>query len=111
MVCGKHAWRRFRYCAIFFFWCLLFFTEGIYRARQQTVSVLSAFVLFMVKYPHVQVRAQAEVDTVLGGTRLPIARDIDALPYVRAVISEVLCFGLVAPQGLPHCMREDDIYE
>ena len=44
----------------------------------------------MALYPDVQAKAQAELDTVIGSERLPKLSDRDALPYVMAVIREVL---------------------
>lgn len=75
-----------------------------------TASVVTFFALFMLQYPDVQARAQAELDTLLAGARLPRARDINALPYVRALVSEVLRFGPIVPQGAPRLVREDDMH-
>lgn len=86
--------------------------SSMYIGGTDTTATLTAyFVLFMLQYPHVQARAQAELDTLLGGARLPTARDLDALPYVRALVSEILRFGTVAPHGLPHISREDDMHD
>lgn len=79
--------------------------------QSQTTSVLSNFALFMVLYPDVQARAQAEVDALLGDARLPSVHDVDGMPYLRALVSELLRYALVAPQGLPHVAREDDIHD
>lgn len=76
-----------------------------------TASAISNFALFMLVYPHVQARAQAELDALLGGARLPMTHDIDALPYLRALASETLRYGLVVPQGIPHAAREDDVHD
>ena len=56
----------------------------------QTVSTLSSFILFMVKYPEVQKRAQEEVDRVIGSDRLASFSDRESLPYIDAVVAEVL---------------------
>lgn len=65
----------------------------------------------MLLYPDAQARAQAELDAVLHGARLPTADDADAMPYLRALVSEVLRLGLIAPQGIPHTAGEDDIHD
>lgn len=44
----------------------------------------------MVLYPDVQKKAQAELDSVIGIDRLPSFEDRDHLPYVGALVSEVL---------------------
>lgn len=64
----------------------------------------------MLLYPEVQAKAQAEVDQVVDGRRLPTIADRAQLPYVNAVLSEVLRYCNAAPVGLPHMSREDDVY-
>jgi cytochrome P450 len=46
----------------------------------------------MLHFPQVQARAQEEVDNVLGqdDTRLPNFGDQDRLPYVSALVEELL---------------------
>lgn len=54
----------------------------------------------MTLYPHVQQRAQDEIDRVVGRARLPNLDDKDKLPYVNAMIKEVLRWAPVAPLGV-----------
>lgn len=77
-----------------------------------TVSIITAFVLCMVLHPEVQAAAQAELDRVLGPGpgRLPEFADRDALPYVNAVLLEVIRLYPVLPLGVPHRVMEDDEY-
>jgi cytochrome P450 len=65
----------------------------------------------MVLFPEVQKRAQEEIDRVVGKERLPDFADRDKLPYINAVIKEVLRWHPVTPLGIPHMATEDDIYE
>jgi cytochrome P450 len=65
----------------------------------------------MVAFPEVQRRAQAEIDAVVGRDRLPTFADAPHLPYVRAIIKEVLRWRPIAPLGVPHAAAEDDWYE
>jgi cytochrome P450 len=67
--------------------------------------------LAMVAFPEVQRKAQAELDTVVGRARLPTFADAPHLPYVRAVIKEVLRWRPAVPLGVPHKIIEDDWYE
>ena len=53
----------------------------------------------MVLYPDVQKRAQEEMDSVLGHDHLPVFRDADALPYLKAVQSELLRWSPPGPLG------------
>ena len=56
----------------------------------KTVSALGSFFLAMLLYPEIQRKAQAEVDRVVGRDRLPEFSDEPALPYVTALVKEVL---------------------
>jgi cytochrome P450 len=64
----------------------------------------------MLKYPAVQARAQAELDAVLGPTRLPDFADRVQLPYITALVSETLRWIPVAPLAVPHTTTSDDVY-
>ncbi|KAI0064828.1 CyP450 monooxygenase [Artomyces pyxidatus] len=76
-----------------------------------TVSAICTLLLALILYPDVQRRAQAELDAVTGGKRLPNYEDRASLPYIEAVCKEVLRWRTVAPAGIPHLNTEDDIYE
>ena len=65
----------------------------------------------MVTFPEVQSRAQAELDAVVGRARFPTYADAPRLPYVRAIIKEVIRWRPAVRLGLPHAMLEDDWYE
>ena len=51
----------------------------------------------MTLYPEVQVRAQKEIESVVGLGGLPDFNDRDSLPYVNALIAEVLRWHPVVP--------------
>ncbi|KAJ7445544.1 cytochrome P450 [Mycena galericulata] len=72
-----------------------------------TAASLYGFFLAMVLTPDVQRRAQAEIDAVIGGERLPHLLDRDQLPYVSAVVTELLRWHSVAPLGVPHAALDD----
>lgn len=55
------------------------------------------FMLAMVLHPRAMHRAQSEIDRVIGRDRMPALSDMDRLPYVAAVINEVLRWRPVAP--------------
>lgn len=60
---------------------------------------MSSFFLAMVLYPGVQAKAQAELDSVIGSGRLPDYNDRPSLPYINAIVKEVLRWNPVAPLG------------
>jgi cytochrome P450 len=55
----------------------------------------------MAMYPEVQRKAHAEIDAVVGQHRLPDFNDRDSLPYVNAMMKEVMRWNPVAPLGSP----------
>ncbi|KAF8874410.1 putative CyP450 monooxygenase [Infundibulicybe gibba] len=75
-----------------------------------TVSTITSFFLAMAMYPEVQQRAQAEIDAVVGCERLPEFSDREHMPYMQALIQEVIRWQNVAPLGLPHRTTREDEY-
>ncbi|CAI7597643.1 unnamed protein product [Penicillium palitans] len=74
-----------------------------------TVSSLSTFFLAMAKFPDIQRRAQAELDLVVG-SRLPILNDRPNLPYVDALMKEVMRWHPIGPLGVAHMTTQEDEY-
>lgn len=66
----------------------------------QTTSALSWFFLAMALHPEVQAKAQTEIDKVIGNERLPRAEDRNTLPYISAVMQEVLRWHPVVPLSM-----------
>lgn len=65
----------------------------------QTVSALHSLFLAMTLFPEVQKHAQAEIDRVVGSERMPEFADQDNLPYITAVMKEVLRWAAPTPLG------------
>ncbi|KAF8749674.1 cytochrome P450 [Rhizoctonia solani] len=83
----------------------------LYSGGTDTSSnVLVKFVAAMVLNPHVQAKAQQEIDAVLGPMKLPKVEDEERLPYVRNLILETLRWHPVLPTAVPHVCYEDDVY-
>jgi cytochrome P450 len=53
----------------------------------------------MVLHPDAQRKAQMEIDNVVGVDRLPNFGDEMSLPYVSALVKEVMRWHPVAPIG------------
>ena len=53
----------------------------------------------MTLYPEVQRRAQEELDSVLAPGVMPTLEDRPQLPYIEAVVREILRWYPVLPQG------------
>ena len=73
---------------------------------------MTAFILAMTLWPDVQARAQAELDALLGRAfaRPPSLTDRAALPYLNALVLEVLRWNPAVPLGLAHQLAQHDVY-
>jgi len=84
----------------------------LYTGNADTSSrIMAWWVLAMLAYPEAQARAQSELDKVVGRARLPTFADYPHLPYIRAMVKEVLRWGPILPLAAPHVSTEDDWYE
>ncbi|RYP41529.1 hypothetical protein DL767_000956 [Monosporascus sp. MG133] len=75
-----------------------------------TTRVLEWWFMAMVLYPDSQKRAQDELERVVGRQRLPTFDDYDQLPYIQAMIKELLRWRPTSPLGIPHVSTEDIYY-
>ncbi len=64
-----------------------------------TASVLATFILAMIANPAVQSKAQLEIDAVVVLENLPDFSHRHELPYVAAIVKEVLRWGNAGPLG------------
>lgn len=62
----------------------------------------------MALHPLVMKRAQEDIDRVTEGERLPTFDDWESLPYIDAIILEVLRYNVVLPLG-EHFVKETSI--
>ncbi|KAJ6477370.1 cytochrome P450, partial [Mycena vitilis] len=76
-----------------------------------TVSALASFFCAMAVHPHVQKKAQREIDAAIGTHRLPEFADRPSLPFVEALYREVMRWRPVLPLGVAHATSEDDVYD
>ncbi|KDQ22430.1 hypothetical protein PLEOSDRAFT_1019918, partial [Pleurotus ostreatus PC15] len=83
---------------------------SLYSGGEETTpSSIMTFILAMTLFPSVQTRAQAELDEVVG-SQLPTFDDLPNLPYIRAIVTEIWRWGVSVPLGLPHVLKQDDVY-
>ena len=62
---------------------------GSKGASETTASAVESFLVAMLRFPEVQKKAQDQLDRILDG-RLPDFEDEDDLPYISAIVKEVL---------------------
>ncbi|TFY81751.1 hypothetical protein EWM64_g2260 [Hericium alpestre] len=85
---------------------------SMYAAMTDTTSMgITVAVHAFLLHPDVQRRAQDELDVVVGRDRLPSFADRDTLPYVNAIVREVVRWKPVLPLGFPRIAIQDDIYD
>ncbi|KAF8145798.1 cytochrome P450, partial [Mycena galopus ATCC 62051] len=75
-----------------------------------TVSVVTAYFLAAAKYPHIQERAQAEMDDVVGRKKLPTFDDRASLPYTDALCKELCRWLPIVPLAAPHRAMKAEVY-
>ncbi|KAG2363068.1 cytochrome P450 [Suillus spraguei] len=89
-------------------WC----SQGVCAAGIETsAALLTSFILAMALYPEVQKHAQAEIDAVVGQDQFPAFKDREKLPYISALIQELLRWAPIGPEGIPHHAMKEGVYE
>ena len=77
-----------------------------------TASSMCSAILALVTHPSVMVEAHNELDSVVGVDRSPTFEDEARLPYIQALVKEVLRWRPVAVLGgTPHASTENDSYD
>ncbi|KAI0441398.1 cytochrome P450 [Xylaria telfairii] len=86
-------------------------STGILNAgTEPTATMLSYATYFWIKFPHVQERILAELDsTELENGRLPLAK-IEALPYFTGFVKESLRYMPLVPGRLPRRVPKGGLY-
>uniref|UniRef100_A0A8C4NR53 Cytochrome P450 2J6 n=1 Tax=Dicentrarchus labrax TaxID=13489 RepID=A0A8C4NR53_DICLA len=74
---------------------------------ETTTTTLHWGLLYMIYYPHIQERVQAEIDTVIGSSRQPSMTDRENMPYTNAVVHEIQRMANIIPLNLAHMASKD----
>lgn len=77
----------------------------------KTQSTITIFIEAMISFPDIQKGAQEEIDRITEGNRLPEYHDQELLPYIQALIREVVRWRPLIPLGIAHANNEDDTYK
>jgi len=75
---------------------------------ETSASSVMVFILAMAAFPEVLAKVQEEVDRVCGTLRMPGKDDVASLPYLKAVMLEVLRWRPIIPLGVPHNTMSED---
>ncbi|THG97350.1 hypothetical protein EW026_g4630 [Hermanssonia centrifuga] len=76
-----------------------------------SAGALHVLLLAMTLYPNALRRAHEELDTVIGRDRLPCFQDQKDLPYINAIVKELLRWRPIAPIGAPRRCAQDNWYK
>ncbi|KXX76226.1 Cytochrome P450 2U1 [Madurella mycetomatis] len=84
---------------------------AVFTGSQTIIDVLSWWLMAMILYPQSQERAHEEIDSVVAKGRLPTFEDCERMPYMQAMVREVIRWRPIDPLGLPHTTSEDIWHE
>lgn len=86
----------------------LYFLGGVMMEGGSDTSsaIIIACIHALTKWPEVLVKAQKEIDSVVGEERSPIWEDYNRLPYIAAMVKEAMRWRPVVPLAFPHCNAE-----
>uniref|UniRef100_A0AAY4E184 Vitamin D 25-hydroxylase n=1 Tax=Denticeps clupeoides TaxID=299321 RepID=A0AAY4E184_9TELE len=81
--------------------------ELIIAGTETTTNALRWAILYMSLYPNIQGGVHKEIDSVLPNGRPPTLEDKQSMPYVEAVLHEVLRFCTIVPLGIFRATSQD----
>ena len=67
-----------------------------------SISFISWFILYMAVKKEIQEKLHEELHQIVGEDRLPILEDVKNLPYLQAVVCEVMRMTSFIPLLIPH---------
>ncbi|KAL7397020.1 hypothetical protein ABVT39_015379 [Epinephelus coioides] len=74
---------------------------------ETTTTTLHWGLLYMIYYPHIQERVQAEIDTIVGSSKQPSMTDRENMPYTDAVIHEIQRMANILPLNVIRMTSKD----
>ncbi|GAV02155.1 hypothetical protein RvY_12755 [Ramazzottius varieornatus] len=93
-------------------WDLVCNISDIHAASTETTATFLLWaMIYMIRFPMVQRKAQMEIDKVVGPHSAITFADRENLPYVEAVVHEVFRSSNYGPFLLPHATIENADFE
>ncbi len=83
----------------------------IEAGSETTSSALNSCIKYLAATPAAQVRANEELSSVVGNLRSPNFEDEHDLPYICAMVKEILRLRPTTNIGIPHYTTDDVIYK
>ncbi|KAF5382250.1 hypothetical protein D9757_008940 [Collybiopsis confluens] len=86
---------------------------NVFAAGPDLAVAMETFLLAMLMFPSVAREAQDAIDRVISAANLPRFEDISdqKIPYLDALVREVLRWNPIAPLAMPHATTADDTYK
>ncbi|XP_030582480.1 cytochrome P450 2J2-like [Archocentrus centrarchus] len=78
-----------------------------FAGTETTTTTLYWGLLYMIYYPDIQERVQAEIDAVVGSSRQPSMSDRENMPYTDAVIHEIQRMANIIPLNVARMATKD----
>ncbi|XP_030577730.1 cytochrome P450 2J2-like [Archocentrus centrarchus] len=78
-----------------------------FAGTETTTMTLLWGLLYMIYYPDIQERVQAEIDAVVGSSRQPSLTDRENMPYTYAVIHEIQRMANIVPLNVGRMATKD----
>lgn len=83
----------------------------IEAGSETTSSTLNSAIKYLAATPKAQNAAHKELDRVIGPSRTPTFDDEEQLPYIRAIVKEILRIRPITNIGTPHATTKDVVYK
>jgi cytochrome P450 len=83
----------------------------IEAGSETTSATLNSAILHLIANPQCITKAHEEISRVVPEGRGPTFDDEPRLPYIRAIVKEILRMKPVASIGSPHASTEDIVYQ
>uniref|UniRef100_A0A673ZCN3 Cytochrome P450, family 2, subfamily AD, polypeptide 3 n=1 Tax=Salmo trutta TaxID=8032 RepID=A0A673ZCN3_SALTR len=81
--------------------------DMIEAGMESAATTLRWVLVYMMNYPEIQEKVQAEIDRVIGQSRQPTMADRPNMPFTEAVIHETQRIGNILPLGFPKMASKD----
>ncbi|XP_070595823.1 cytochrome P450 2C23-like [Erythrolamprus reginae] len=78
-----------------------------FAGTESTGSTISFGLIILAKFPHIQAKAQREIEEVVGANRAPTMEDRMEMAYTKALVHEILRYLQGGIENFPHMTTQD----